>query len=410
MFSFFCGLLSLTYFISGGGDTEVDVNDVEYALQKVIPARKAEDTWVVDCYGGIPAKIRAPDEAIVLCLDLSSSMDESSAVESGAAPFNHAAEGEKSVDEAVKDYAEGFILQRAEEWISNQHESCHEAWKSLIEREITLGQLIEHLSLIAQRQVLTFMLRNHEQLHPELFESSFDTSVSLVLGLVTFADKALVKQELTPVFENFRVELDKVEARGDTAMYEALELARRCLINFRCDLPGLRRRIVVISDGEDTSVGIDPMQVGRALQKDSIVVDSVQVGSFFSNSLWAFSAATGTSCIKKKDAFPYGIKAAIDLETMMNSAERPQRTRLMRAFSFASRELLTAPSLTFYPIDTVTIDQFPKRKEHPKLTEGVTDVRRATTNTDALGLKNDRTKRVMREVASTISTHFFSLF
>ncbi|KAG6886551.1 hypothetical protein C0992_003430 [Termitomyces sp. T32_za158] len=47
---------------TGGGDTEVDVNDVEYALQKVIPARKAEDTWVVDCYGGIPAKIRAPDE------------------------------------------------------------------------------------------------------------------------------------------------------------------------------------------------------------------------------------------------------------------------------------------------------------------------------------------------------------
>ncbi|KAG6886550.1 hypothetical protein C0992_003429, partial [Termitomyces sp. T32_za158] len=69
----------------------------------------------------------------------------------------------------------------------------------------------------------------------------------------------------------------------------------------------------------------------------------------------------------------------------------------MRAFSFASRELLTAPSLALYPIDAVTIDQFPKRKEHPKLTGGVTDVRRATRNTDALGLKDDRTKRVMRE-------------
>lgn len=52
----------LTCIISADGDSEVDVNDIEYALQKVILARKAEDTWDVDRFDSIPAKARAPDE------------------------------------------------------------------------------------------------------------------------------------------------------------------------------------------------------------------------------------------------------------------------------------------------------------------------------------------------------------
>jgi hypothetical protein len=45
-----------------GGDTEVDVNDVGYALEKVVDIRKAEDTWQVDSFGGVPVKSRTPDE------------------------------------------------------------------------------------------------------------------------------------------------------------------------------------------------------------------------------------------------------------------------------------------------------------------------------------------------------------
>ncbi|KAG6898757.1 hypothetical protein C0993_004501, partial [Termitomyces sp. T159_Od127] len=210
-----------------------------------------------------------------------------------------------------------------------------------------------------------------------------------------------MRQELTPVFENFRAALDKVEARGDTAMYEALEMAHNCLVDFRRDLPGLRRRIVIVSDGETTSIGGDLMQIGCALQKDRIVVDSVQVGKSFSNSLWAFSAATGGYRFFPRTSLADAL-SIFDLETMINSAERPQRARLMHAFSFGSRELLTAPSLPLYPIDTVTIDQFPKRNEHPKLTEGVKDVRQATRNVDAQGLKNDRTKRIVRELTELI--------
>jgi hypothetical protein len=58
------GLLTdLVCSFRGGGDTEVDVNDVSYSLEKVIEQRKAEDTWQVDSFGGVSAApIRPPEE------------------------------------------------------------------------------------------------------------------------------------------------------------------------------------------------------------------------------------------------------------------------------------------------------------------------------------------------------------
>jgi hypothetical protein len=55
--------LANSYFIRSGGDTEVDVNDVSYALEKVIEQRKVEGTWQIDTFGSVSAApIRPPDE------------------------------------------------------------------------------------------------------------------------------------------------------------------------------------------------------------------------------------------------------------------------------------------------------------------------------------------------------------
>jgi hypothetical protein len=41
----------------------VDINDVAYALEKIIPMRRAEDTWQVDSFTeDYVAPIRQPDE------------------------------------------------------------------------------------------------------------------------------------------------------------------------------------------------------------------------------------------------------------------------------------------------------------------------------------------------------------
>ena len=64
-----CGCLTdLVCSFRSGGDTEVDINDVSYSLEKVIEQRWAEDTWLVDSFGGVSAApTRPPDEVQLLC-------------------------------------------------------------------------------------------------------------------------------------------------------------------------------------------------------------------------------------------------------------------------------------------------------------------------------------------------------
>jgi hypothetical protein len=83
-------------------------------------------------------------------------------------------------------------------------------------------------------------------------------------------------------------------ASGDTAVYDALDKARRMLAQCRPDLPNLRKRIIIVSDGEDTSSRNDPRNVCVALRRDKIIVDSVQVGEHHDTTLHAISVVTGT--------------------------------------------------------------------------------------------------------------------
>ena len=114
--------------------------------------------------------------------------------------------------------------------------------------------------------------------------------------MLTVSDKASAKQELTPIFESFRQQLDKVFATGDTVVYDALDAARRMLMSYRSDLPKLRKRIIIVTDGADTGSEASAIDVCHALQRDSIIVDSVQVGHWPDNKLHAISVATGARC------------------------------------------------------------------------------------------------------------------
>jgi Mg-chelatase subunit ChlD len=118
-----------------------------------------------------------------------------------------------------------------------------------------------------------------------------------------------MSQELTPIFENFRRQLDRVSATGDTAIYDALDTARSILVNFRSDLPRLRKRIVIVTDGADTKSGMSAVDVCRSLQKAGIIVDSVQVGDQSDALLHAISTATGvdTSRISSPDSLTWVI-------------------------------------------------------------------------------------------------------
>jgi hypothetical protein len=107
------------------------------------------------------------------------------------------------------------------------------------------------------------------------------------------SDTARVAQPLTHLFEKFREQFGHVTATGDTAVYDALNVARSQLAQYRTDLPHLRRRIIIVSDGEDTSSKQSVLGVLAGLQRDRITVDSVQVGPIVDPALHGISVVTG---------------------------------------------------------------------------------------------------------------------
>ncbi|KAJ7021307.1 hypothetical protein C8F04DRAFT_1141408 [Mycena alexandri] len=226
---------------------------------------------------------------------------------------------------------------------------------------------------------------------------SFDTTVSLVLGLVTFSEQALVTQELTPIFEAFRQSLDRTTASGNTAVYDALDSARRVLTGYRPDLPNLRKRIVIVSDGEDTSSATSAREVCLALQRARVVVDSVQVGKRSDPVLHAISVATGGYRFAPKTSLADAL-SIFDLETMLHSGDRPPRARM--PFVMSENQLESYQNKHTYPVDLITVDKFPPRAEHPLLKK---PVKSAASSMGLVGAGDDRTRRIMREIKNIVS-------
>ncbi|SJL07961.1 uncharacterized protein ARMOST_11319 [Armillaria ostoyae] len=225
---------------------------------------------------------------------------------------------------------------------------------------------------------------------------SFDTSVSLVLGLITFSDTVCIKQELTPIFENFRRQLEDVDAKGDTSLYDALNAARSTLANYRKDLPNLRKRIIIVSDGDDNKSVSSARDVAIALQKDRVTVDSVQVGICSNVTLHKISVATNGYRFAPQTSLSDAL-SIFDLETMLSSIERPPKPAPPQIRGIWDWNILGNTSL--YPIDVVTIDRFPKRADHSKLNE---NVQPASKSVHTGSSQNDRQKRIMRELKEIV--------
>ena len=88
-----------------------------------------------------------------------------------------------------------------------------------------------------------------------------------------------------------------------------------------------------------------------------------------------------------------------DLETMLSSAERT--LRLSKPLVMHDIALRRYGNTLDYPVDVVTISQFPHRAPHEKLQQSVKPVAKLTS----ASLTNDgRTKRIMREVGRCCSS------
>ena len=79
------------------------------------------------------------------------------------------------------------------------------------------------------------------------------------------------------MYEAFRNQVERATPRGDTALWDAISLASAKLVAFAKTHNNCSKRIIVLTDGEDTKSKNQPSVVANFLQKNSIIMDSVCV-------------------------------------------------------------------------------------------------------------------------------------
>lgn len=180
------------------------------------------------------------------------------------------------------------------------------------------------------------------------------------VGLVTFGSKAQISQKVTDVIENFRQAVDKMKVGGDTALWDALMLAEDHLMEASRNFPNIKKRIVCLSDGKDTTSAKSAENICGALIQHGIVVDSVCIGDEDNLELRTVSSVTGG--YKFVPSSVEEASALCELEPVLSIHERPPISRRMLRTSFHS----LVPPLHVRP-DPVTRDVYPARKVHENL-------------------------------------------
>lgn len=208
---------------------------------------------------------------------------------------------------------------------------------------------------------------------------------------------------ITHVIENFRQSTNRLSAAGDTALWDALALAKDQLKQYAIKYPNAKKRVIIISDGADTkSTSNTSRDLCWQFRNENIAVDSVSLGDEENGELRTLSYLLG--CYRFHPTSLANALAICELEPFLSLSERPdlspptgtptQRYRFTNYF-YSARWSARAT--------IVTADTFPPRKEHPNIRDGLVELTAATRlsrNTSAAGnaRSNLRTTRLITEM------------
>jgi uncharacterized protein YegL len=216
------------------------VDPGQFLLQKVTPMisqRKKEGTWEVDAWNedAIAADTRNPEEAIVICFDQSSSMN---------------MQMEPQWMERTAAAQPGSELSRISE--------VKEVFQQLVAR------------------IAAYNLPTH-------------------LGLVTFSSQSDVRiqQPLTPVLYDFKDRVMDACAGGSTALWDAIVKAKDMLVAFKSRHPTAKRRIIVLTDGENNDSRYGAPFACMELYNHHIVLDAIVIGTYSTADLFRMAKHTG---------------------------------------------------------------------------------------------------------------------
>eukprot|EP00400_MALV-I_sp_L67-5_P000186 gene186-345_t len=183
------------------------------------------------------------------------------------------------------------------------------------------------------------------------------------MGLITFDTFAKVKQPITTVFAHFQRQIDRCDSGGDTALFDALDMACDQFILWKSaagkkdQRKKTKCRCLVLSDGADSCSTNSSWIVAKKLQQQNVIVDSVCIGScsFAFEDLNKVSKSTGGYCFHPKQL--RHALSTVELETVLMSTERP--TTVVRPINtFADWSNYYAPQT-----DVVNDHEAPARKQ-----------------------------------------------
>jgi len=223
-----------------------NVNPGEFlsrALQPVIRERQKAGSWEVDAWAEWTEQANHgdPDEAIVICVDVSGSMG--SMMKNGWNPTRDS-RGETATRLAeVKEFFNNFSTR--------------------------------------------------------LSGYGLNTSV----GLVTFASRSnvVVAQPLTALQLDFRDRLANANASGSTAIFNAIDTAKGMLVAQKLASPRTKCRIVLFTDGEDNQSSVAPATLCCELYDEGIVLDAIVIGTDSTRSLFKLARSTGGYAFRPRD-------------------------------------------------------------------------------------------------------------
>ncbi|KAF2789615.1 hypothetical protein K505DRAFT_341133 [Melanomma pulvis-pyrius CBS 109.77] len=215
----------------------------------------------------------------------------------------------------------------------------------------------------------------------DLLKQMFDAWVNRLLaynfqshiGLVTIRSTATLDQEITHAVESFRHHLNQITASGDTALWDSIALAADQLKYYSSKYPNAKLRILALSDGNDTSSKQQVHNLSMRLLQDGVLLDSICLGISNHTELKTLGNLTGGYIFSPSTMEE--AMAICEMEPVLCQIERPDVTlpkHARRYLSQPARRFRNAKSET--RANGVTQDEYPKRKDHPGLSESYVEL------------------------------------
>ncbi|KAK4552990.1 hypothetical protein LTR86_009914 [Recurvomyces mirabilis] len=225
------------------------------------------------------------------------------------------------------------------------------------------------------------------------------------IGLITVGTTTQLVKQLDGVIENFRRAVDTMSAKGDTALWDSLALAHDQLNDYSKKYPEAKKRIIVISDGCDTTSKSQTASGAYWLLKEAgTALDIITLGDEDNKDLMAASYLLG--CF---NLHPLSMEHALtmtEMEPFLSLSERPPivpgpgapRNQVQLAQKFKQAKYLATYT-------TANDENMPPRKEHPNLhddfvllTAATPMARRSVATSNTGNRSNLRQSRLLREV------------